>query len=649
MVVFMRKNELLHEKIFIPGNIGKMELKNRLVVPAMATMYANKDGTISERLIDYHENKAKGGWGLIITEDQRISEEAGGFPNLPGLWDDSQIESQKIMTKAVHKYGTKIAAQIYHAGRQTTKAVSGKQPVAPSPLPDPMNGEVPKELSVEEIKKLVQMYADAAFRAKKAGYDAVEIHGAHGYLISTFLSPFSNKRTDDYGGNLIKRSKFAFEIVKAIKEKTGEDYPIIFRISADELVYGGLTIEDTRIIAQKLEEAGIDAIHVSIGVSASQQYTIAPAHVRHGWIADCAAQIKSVVNIPVITVNRINHPDIAETILKSGQADFVAMGRASLADPELPNKTKEGKIDNINICIGCLQRCIGNLIKGIPIGCLVNPTCGREKELTITEAPSKKKVLIAGGGIAGMEAAITSAKRGHEVHIYEKNDRLGGQWLLAAMPPGKEEHNQLIIWQKQQIEKLPINIKLNTAVDNEIIQEIKPDTLIIATGSEQVPVNIPGSENKNVFYTNDVLEGHVNIGKNVIVIGGGLGGPQTAEHLAVHGHRVTLITKMPKIAPRLEPGNRFFLIKLLKNYNVNILTNTDIHEITSDGAIITTEESINILKGYDSIIISSRLKPVKLQKIITEQVKEVITIGDAEEVGDGADAVIAGYETGIKL
>ena len=640
-----------YEKIFSPGNIGKLEIPNRLVVPAMVTGYANKDGTVNERFINYHKTRAEGGWGLIITENYRVNENAGASLNRLGLWNDNQIETHKTLTDTVHEHGAKIAVQIYHAGRQTTKEINGKQPVAPSPIPDPSIGEVPHELTLREIKEIINQFAEAALRAKKAGFDAVEIHGAHGYLICQFLSPFSNKRTDKYGGNLVNRSRFAVEIVNAVREKVGGDYPLIFRMSVDEMVYGGLTIEDSKIIAQKLETAGVNAIHASVGVGASSQYIVTPASVPHGWTADYAAQIKSVVNIPVITVNRINHPDIAESILKSGRADFVAMGRASLADPELPNKTKAGKISDINLCIGCLQRCIGNVIKGNPVGCLVNPECGREKELTIKKAPSKKKVLIAGGGVAGMETAIVSAKRGHEVHIYEKNDRLGGQWLLAAMPPGKEEYNSLVTWQKQQIEKLGITVNLNSPVDNGIIQEINPDVLVVAAGSEQTPVDIQGCERESVSYTNDVLGGKASVGRNVIVIGGGLGGPQTAAHLAVNGHQVTLITKMSEISSKLEPGNRFFLLKLLDEYHVDIRTGTEVNEITSDGVIITNENGKETLKGYDSIIISSRLKPVKLETLEKQlkHVKEVITIGDAKEVGDGADAVTAGYEAGINL
>lgn len=636
------------EKLMKTGNIGRMKLKNRLVVPAMVTMYANEDGTISKRYINYLEARAKGGWGLIITEDQRISEEAGGFFNLPGLWNDSQIESHKMLTSAIHDHGAKIAAQIYHAGRQTTKAVSGKQPVGPSPLADPITDEVPRELSVREIRDIIQKFAEAALMAKNTGYDAVEIHGAHGYLISTFLSPFSNRRTDNYGGNLINRSRFALEIVKAVKEKTGVDYPIIFRISADELLDKGLTIEDTKIIASLLEETGVDALHVSVGVNATSHYTIAPSAVSQGWATDYADKIRSVVNIPVITVNRITHPYMAESILKSGKADFVAMGRASLADPELPIKAQKGKLDDINYCIGCRQGCIGQLIKNKPVGCLVNPLCGRENEFSHHKVSISKKVMIVGGGPAGMSAAIFAAKQGHEVHLYEKNDRLGGQWLLASMPPVKEEYNQMVVWQKGQLKNLEVNITLNKIVDEKLVKEINPDVLIIATGSKQYPLEIPGIKQKHVTYTNDVLSGKANVGKNVLIIGGGLGGPQTAEFLVLQGHIVTLITKSSQISPKLEAGNRFFLLKMLKEHEVNIITNASTDEITSEGVIFSVNGEAHELNGFDTIVVSSRLKPVEELKSLKTQYK-LMVIGDTKKVADGLNAVKDGFESSMKI
>lgn len=357
----------MYKKLFEPIKIGSLKLKNRMVVPAMVTNYANHDGTASETFIAYHEAKAKGGWGLIITENYCISPEAGGFYNLPGLWEDSLIESHKKLTDRIHAVGGRIAAQIYHAGRETTSVITGVQPVAPSALKDPTMPETPRELTVPEIEEIVEKFGDTAFRAKKAGFDAVEIHGAHGYLINQFLSPFSNKRIDEYGGTIEGRTKFALEVIKNVRSKVGEDYPLIFRMSTVEYVEGGLEIEESKAIARMIEKAGVNAVHCSQGVYKTSYNIIPPYAVPRAAFVNNAAEIKKVVNIPVIAVGRINEPSIAEAVILSGKADLVSMGRASIADPELPNKIREGRFSDMQFCIGCMQGCSGECGKGNPI------------------------------------------------------------------------------------------------------------------------------------------------------------------------------------------------------------------------------------------------------------------------------------------
>lgn len=636
--------------IFSSGNIGTLKLKNRLVVPAMATMYANPDGTSSDRLIEYHETKARGGWGLIITEDFRISEDTGGFANLPGLWRDDQITGYKRLTDAVHAHDGKIAVQIYHAGRQAPFSVTGKIPVAPSPIPDPTVGEMPHELTGEEIQEIIIMHADAALRAKEAGFDAIEIHGAHGYLISTFLSPFSNKRVDKYGGNQQNRVRFACEVIKAIKKKVGRNFPVIIRISVEELVYGGISLSDSRIIAKILEREGVDAIHASVGVGATQYFTIASASQPHAWLSEYAAAIKGVINIPVITVNRITDPEQAEVILQTGKADFVAMGRASLADPDLPIKTQTGRTTEINHCIGCLQRCIGFLVKNKPITCLVNPRCGREKEFEPIKVAEKKTVLVVGGGPSGMEAARVAALRGHEVIVYEKNDRLGGLWNLAAIPPGKEDYNQFTVWLRSELERLNVRIVLNTFVDRELVIKIRPDSMIIASGSKPVKITIPGIDEIPIITSNEILKGTAIAGKNVLIIGGGFGGPQTACHLAVHGHIVTIITKSPEIGPNLEAGNKYHLMKLLDKYNIRVYTSTSVKRVIPGGVFVDLPDGEKEISGFDTLIFVDRLSPDNhLATSCTDLVREILVVGDANMVGDGGEAIQSGYEAGLKI
>jgi len=404
---------------FSPISVGNVKIKNRLVVAPMVTVYCDTDGMATERFITYHETKAKGGWGMIIVEDYAVDPLGRGFWT-PGLWKDEQIKSHTALTERVHSAGAKIIAQIYHAGRQTASALIGQQPVSASPLPCPVMGEIPRELTITEIKKIVSQFGDTALRAKKAGFDGVEVHGAHGYLIAQFMSKYSNKRTDAYGGPLENRLRFPLEIIADIREKCGPDFLIDFRISGDDKVPGGRTIEETKAIAIKLEKEGVDLLHITAGTYESTWAIIPPMNINPGWIVDYAAEVKKVVNIPVMTVGRINDPFLAESILLSGKADIIAMGRASLADPELPNKFAAGRYEDIRPCIGCQQGCLEILFKNEPIRCLVNPTLGFEYLNELKKARKPRQVTVVGGGPAGLEAARAAALAGHEVTLYEK-------------------------------------------------------------------------------------------------------------------------------------------------------------------------------------------------------------------------------------
>ncbi|WP_417876929.1 FAD-dependent oxidoreductase [Vibrio sp.] len=636
--------------VFSPISIGNMVVKNRLVVPPMVSNYANEDGTCTEQFISYHEEKAKGGWGLIIVEDYRINPEAGGFVKLPGLWDDSQIESHKQLTERVHQHGAKIAAQIYHAGRETSAEITGVQPVAPSAIPDPVVNAMPRELSVEEIQQLVEQFGDTALRAKKAGFDAVEIHGAHGYLVNQFMSPFSNKRIDQYGGTILNRARFALEIIANIRSKVGSDFPLIYRMSVNEFVEGGLTTEDSKVISMLLENAGIDLIHASNGVYASTETIIPPTAVGHAWSANISEELKKVVSIPVIAVGRINDPLIAESVLRSKQADMISMGRGSLADPHLPNKAQAGQFDDIIRCIGCLQGCIQRNAQQLPIKCLVNPMTGHESERQITPASREKKVFIIGGGIAGMEAAIVAAQRGHKVEIFEKNSRLGGQWVLAAIPPTKEELGSFTVWQVNQLNKLGVIVHLNTDLTLEMIRDNQPDSVIIATGASPFVPNIPGKELGHVLTANDILQGSAQAGKRVVVIGGGLVGSETAAHLANHGHDVSIIEMNSDIFVGTPSATKHYLMKDLQHHNVAILTNTQVKEIHSDAVVVDNNGQLQTLAAIDNVVMAIGSRPVSFSVEELEQhVSEIVTIGDAQKVRKAMEAVEEGYLAGLTL
>lgn len=471
-------------KAFEPFRIGKLELKNRLVVSAMVTNYCYPDGTPTEKYLAYHEHKARGGWGLIITEDYAIAPKAGGFTRLPGLWEGSQIQPHQELTRRVHQAGGKIVVQIYHAGRETSSSITGERPVAPSPIREPSMPETPRELTVEEIHQLVEQFGDCARRAQQAGFDGVEVHGAHGYLVGAFASPFANKRCDEYGGTIQNRARFAVEIIRNIKQKCGADFPVLYRMSAVEYVPGGLEIEEAKVLARLVEEAGADCIHCSQGVYASTQHIIPPSVVARGAYVQNAAAIKGAVHIPVIAVGRINDIQVAESILQSGQADLVTMAQASLADPEMPKKIQEGREDEVLRCIGCLQGCAGENGKGHCVRCLVNPLTGMEDVYDLSPTKERKRVLVIGGGVSGCEAAITAAHKGHRVTLIEASGQLGGQWIPASMPVGKSEFTSLLLWQKAMLEKLHIQVLLNTQADGELIRLYEPDAVVVATGSK---------------------------------------------------------------------------------------------------------------------------------------------------------------------
>ena len=635
-------------KAFKPLKINQMELKNRLVVSAMVTNYCTEDGMATEKFIAYHEHKAKGGWGLIITEDYAVTKTAGGFKKLPGLWEDGQIESHRQLTERIHAAGGKIVAQIYHAGRETSSAITGEQPVGPSALKDPTMPETPRELTIDEIHDLVEKFGDCAKRAKEAGFDGVEVHGAHGYLIGAFASPFSNKRSDEYGGTIRNRARFAMEIIENIKEKCGKDYPVLYRMSSVEYVPGGLEIEESKVLARLVEEAGADCIHCSQGVYASTHVIIPPSVVPRAAYVENAAEIKKVVDIPVIAVGRINDIEIAESVLEAGKADLVTMARASLADPDMPKKVLEGKQDEVIRCIGCLQGCSGENGKGNCVRCLVNPLTGMEDEYDTTSVNDPKNIVVVGGGVSGCEAAISAAMKGHKVTLIEKSDHLGGQWIPAAMPIGKGEFTTLICWQKQMLEKLQVKVLLNTQADKEMIESYAPDTVIVATGSNPFVPPIKGTERDFVTNAHKVLLGEVETGDNIVVIGGGLVGAETADMLAEQNKKVTIIEMLPQIMKDGEKSPAKYMMERFKKNNVDIYTSTKLLEI-GDHKVFAEKDGESLeIDHVDTVIVAVG---VRTDRNLLDQIEDanykVICVGDANGVKNGYLGIREGYEAGL--
>lgn len=641
------------KRVFEPIVIGdqKLVIPNRFVATAAVTLTCDENGYPAERFISYYEGKAKGGWGLILIEDTAVDKYGRSFDRVPGLWEDGQGEAMKELTRRVHQFDSKIFAQIYHAGRQTKpEVIDGECTTAPSRIIDPNTRAIPRALTTREVEEMVVKFGQAAYRAKQAGFDGVEVHAGHGYLVNEFLSHYSNKRVDKYGGNILNRCRFPLEILREIKKQCGEEFPVSMRISADEKVPGGITVEDAKVIAMLLEENGLDLINVSVAVNASVQYVTPPAAVRHGVYADLAAEIRQVVSIPVIGVGRVNDPFLAEGILRSEKCDLVGMLRASMADPELPNKAKEGRYEDIKICVGCLIGCSGHLAKGLSATCIFNPTMTRETEIPIKEAAVKKSVAVIGAGVGGMEFAITAARCGHEVTLIEKENVPGGQYLYAAIPPEKGEITAYLVWQQTQLNKLGVRMLMNTEATASLIDALEPDVAVVATGARPAFPPIPGVKESHVFSAIQVLAGADLPGKRGIVIGGGMVGAETAHHLSQHGYQVQAVVEMlPEILGDMPRNPKVYLTKALKEAGIDILTETVVKEITKEAVIVEKDGRRQELPADFVVIATGSRSCDHLVAALKGRVEKVLCLGDARKPGRALEAIHEGYELAVKL
>jgi 2,4-dienoyl-CoA reductase-like NADH-dependent reductase (Old Yellow Enzyme family)/thioredoxin reductase len=636
------------QKLFAPGRIGNLELKNRIVMPPMATNFAGPEGNVNDRHIAYYRRRARGGAGVIIFEHTGVATQGKAFPNMALIDSDGRIPHFRKLVQAVHEEGGNIFIQINHAGRQTLSAYTGCQPVAPSPIPCPVRQEMPKALSREEIFELVRAYADAAGRAKEAGADGVEVHMAHGYLLNQFLSPFSNQRRDEYGGTPERRLRMPLEVLAAVRKRVGADFPVTCRFSADEYVEGGLRIEDSKRIARALEENGADALHVSACIGASWYLIHPPYYAPEGIFVPLAAAVKSAVGIPVITVGRIRTPALADQILEESKADFVSMGRALIADPELPVKAKEDRAAEIIPCISC-NRCALSIRRGA-LQCAVNPEAGREEGLALKEAKQPKKVWVVGGGPAGLKTAEIAAKRGHRVTLFEEKKDLGGQFVLAAIPPCKQVLNEFTLQLINRTRKLPLEIRLGRAFDETFLEKEKPDVLVLATGANPSPPPIEGVGACSVFSPGQALSSPDKLGKKVLIIGGGGIGAETADFLSEKGKEVTLVEMREGIALDLVGHLQHFLNKRLQEKKVQVLTSTKVLRFEPSGVWIEASDGKRKLAGFDSIVAAIGAKPDhELARSLEGRGLEVRIVGDAAQPREVLEALLEAEETAMKI
>lgn len=618
--------------LFKPIRVGNMTSKNRLLMSAMSINFGvDENCCVTDQLVEYFIERAKGGVGMMLVGGGSVHPGGQELPDLPQMYNDDCIPSLKEMVKKVKQYDTLFGVQLMHGGRQSYLP----QKVAPSAIPAPavVKGEV-RALEIDEIKDLAACFGDSARRCQASGFDFVELHSAHGYLINQFLAPNSNIRADKYGGSFENRSRFLFEIIEDIQAKTGKDFPIGIRINGNDYIENGWELKDTVRLAPQLEKAGVAYLHISGGVYGSTELTIPSMYTPHGCFVHLAQEVIKHVNIPVITVGRIKYPDHADQIIKEGKADMVAFGRSFLADPYYPEKARKGEFEKIRPCIGCCLGCIHAVLAKEPGSCVVNPDVGREYKLKEEDRPAQiLKILIAGAGPAGMAAARQFALQGHTTIVCEKGEDTGGLLTLAAKAPGREELDDILNFFRKEMDRLKVDVRYGTELTLDLINEMNPDKVILATGSMPDMPLIKGLfQTKMDLVTNvDVISKKEQVGDKVIVLGGGMTGLITADFLAEQGKQVIVLNRKKSFAEEMSSNDRYYLRERLKKGHVVLYKNVSIKKFTDDGVAFKANGEDVILTDFNSVVISEKQSSIREAKKLEKKVNATFhMIGDAK-------------------
>jgi 2,4-dienoyl-CoA reductase-like NADH-dependent reductase (Old Yellow Enzyme family)/thioredoxin reductase len=646
------------QHVLSPFQFGNVEVKNRIEFGPASHMLASHDGYVTREMVAYYQNIARGGAGIVTIGESPIDlEYAQAHQFQLNLGDDKVINGLSVLAEAVHRYGAKVSIEIAHSGRFT---LNSRETIGPSPIPTDLEETLAKrqgrptfrviEMNQEMIDAVINGFADAVYRCLRAGFEMVMIHGGHGHLISQFLSPYSNKRTDGYGGSLENRARFAIEVLTAIRKKVGNNLALEYRISANELVAGGMKEEETIEFVKMIEDK-IDLLHVSAGVLSDNwtlPHMIQPTYLPHEYNVHRADKLKKALNIPITTVGSISSMEAADRIIAEGKADIVAMVRAILADPEIVNKGLHGRTD-ARPCLRCFT-CNKQTRNFYPIRCSVNPVLGREINYTdIRPVKEKKRVAIIGGGPAGMQAALTASFRGHEVILYEKTGRLGGNLILAGALEIKADMKRYTEWLVQQTEKaFGVTINLNTEATAENVVSDKADVVIVAVGADPITADFPDATRTNVFWVGDVNIGNAKVGENVVVIGGGFAGSETALQLAKDGKKVTVIDILDNIT--LQADWPRGLAEQLDEYGVRFLTEMKIEEITDKGIITVDNKGKRATIAADTVVLSLGFKP---RTATVNQFKnlaaDVYIIGDCQAARTVKEAVHDGFNVAVEI
>lgn len=664
------------DPLFQPLQIGAMTLSNRIVMPAMHLNMC-RDYRVGERLLAFYAERAAGGAGLIIAGYAAVDELAA-HPAHIGAQHDDLVPGLARLAATLQAGGARAALQLNHGGRYNhSLLLGGRQPVAPSPVPSRLTGETPRELSEEEIAGIIASFAAAAARVRAAGFDAVEILAGTGYLISQFLSPLTNRRSDGYGGDPQGRMRFGREVVAAVRGAVGADFPLLVRLNGNDLMPGGVGRAGLQDFAAALVESGADALCVNVGWHEAPVPQIV-TKVPRGVFGYLARGIRERVGVPVIASHRINDPGAARELLATGQCDAVAMGRALIADPQLPNKAREGREEEIIHCVACGQGCFDNLFRMKAVECLCNPRAGREARTPDTVTTDPRRVLVVGGGAAGMAAALAAAGRGHAVTLAERGAVLGGQLALAGAPPGREEFAGLARDLAAQVAGAGIRVLLNTEVDAAFLDREQPEAVILASGGLPAMPPIPGTDLPHVVQAWEVLAGRARPGRRTVVVGGGAVGVETALLLAEEGtlsgaalkfllvhdaepaeelarlatrgwREVTVIELLPELGGNFGRTTRWGMLQDLKRYGVASLPATRVVAITPAGLTVEGAGGPEELAA-DSVVLATGTRPDnRLQALVEERGIPCRVCGDAAAAGMVIDAVHQGFAAGREV
>jgi 2,4-dienoyl-CoA reductase-like NADH-dependent reductase (Old Yellow Enzyme family)/thioredoxin reductase len=642
------KNDPLLE----PLQLGNLTLTNRLVMTTVKLGYGTSRGEVTERHIGFYVRRATNGPGLLTTEPLTIRSDGRELPTQLSIESDSLQEGLGRLVDAVHESGGRIMAHINHAGRAANpKLVPEGKRISASEVKCPANGVVPRSLSEVEIADLVAAFASAARRALSVGFDALELPFSHGYLLHQFLSPHTNRRNDDYGGTLDNRLRFGREVVEAVRNAAGMDFPIVARMNAADYVEGGLTIEDALHIAPALQSMGVSALSITSGTMCeSVPFCLYPTGTPKANLLPMAARIRAAVGIPVIVAGRIRTPAVAREALAAGQADLIGLGRPFLADPDWVQKTEAGDEDAILLCAACHQGCLAELRKGHGTGCAFNPMTGRENEVTISPASKPCRVTVVGGGPGGLEAARIAAERGHHVTLYEQNSRLGGQFHLASLPPHKEGFMDVIRYQETTARRAGVDIHTAVHVTAEMLEADEPDAVVLATGGIPLTFDFPGLDRARWVTASDVLDGSAKVETEAaFIIGGGLVGLETADFLASQGKKITLVEMLEDTGADMDLLAKTMLIKRLNQKGAQIHTETKVIGLT-EHTVIARRGDRDVTFDYETVVMAVGARSNnELTKALASSNLDIYIIGDAVEARSALEAIHEGFDVGCHL